>query len=232
MKVGRALHWRHRDPCALDDVMRVVQGERETLAAIAAGYDSGFSTGWAAGSRLILDLLVDAWHRDPATAFAAARSAYLDAARPLVPPDDDFGDTPAASLLVARILDRRVELEWLGEGGALIARDGELLARTRRHILRDEYADRFPPDTDLSKVPNVLTRVIGATPADSETLTVAIVPGDRVILASTKILDALSSEEIAAERGDPAAAADALLTRSVAAGDPWSAYVAVLDYAE
>jgi hypothetical protein len=188
--------------------VRTAERDGERLVAIAVGYDSGFSTGWPAGSRLILDLLVDAWQRDPATAFAVARAAYPERAVPLIDDIDDLGGGPGASLAIARVLPDRVAFEWLGECGALVVRAGAVVARTRRHTLGETH-----PMAAGSPQAHVLVRSIGAyqPDAESETLELAWQRGDRIVLATGRVFDGLPDDDLAA-----VPTADRILTRAVA----------------
>jgi hypothetical protein len=213
--IARAFRWRPETPCGLDDLVRELPGGG---LALANGYETGFSICWATGSRLLLDLFVAAWREDPSTAFEKARWAFPPLAAPLITdPDDTMGD-PAASLLVAAIAASSVELTWIGDGGAIVARAGAVLARSTPHTLPVHHA-------------RVLLRVISAQQADEPPgrITVPVRAGDTVVVASGAVLAAVAPDEIArlAATCDPQALADELVARAFAGKPPAFAAVGV-----
>lgn len=196
---GTAFRWR---PTAVGgeeaDFVRVVEAGGLTLAALANGYEDGFSTCWPPGSRLLLDLFVEAWlgahgatrarlHRAFLAAsdrFSAQVSGLVEAAAAL--PDE----LPGAVLLAVVIDGDTAHMNWIGGDIALVARGASATAETTPHTLveqlRRRSAGMSPPP-----IPDVVTRTIGPQAPDTGSpsyLSAELAPGDTVVLISRAAL--------------------------------------------
>ena len=140
------------------------------LALLANGYESGFSTCWPPGSRLILDLFEDAWRDSTgevaerlAVSFQRARATFVTEAPALITEEADFpDDAPAAALLAVAMEGSTAHAAWIGGDVAVLARGFESVAETTPHTLREKYRREHPQESaNLANVPNVLLRMIG-----------------------------------------------------------------------
>jgi hypothetical protein len=91
------------------DFVRVEHDGDVLIAALANGYECGFSVFWPPASRLVLDCFFEAWRTSSGplqhrlyAAFAQACSSFVAAAPGLLTADADFpDDEPSAILLVS-----------------------------------------------------------------------------------------------------------------------------------
>jgi len=116
VRTGTALRWRPTLPARITDLIRVhVDANGVVLALLANGFDSGFSTCWPIGSRLVLDLFVDAWTSSSgstpsrlATSLRRCREQFIAAVADLVGDEQIDTDPPDATLLAVAIEGAKV----------------------------------------------------------------------------------------------------------------------------
>jgi serine/threonine protein phosphatase PrpC len=184
--------------CEPADFVRVRQDGAVTLAVLGNAYDSGFATCWPAGSRLLLDLFFAEWDAGDArsplaarllTTFAATRQRFVAEAAALITPDADFPeDAPTAAMLAVVSRGHTAHVAWIGGDVAVLARRGEAAEVTAPHTLREQVRRERPELVqDLSAVPDILSRTIGAGAPDQgppSRATFQMHPGDWLLLLS------------------------------------------------
>jgi hypothetical protein len=151
------------------DIVRVYHDDPH-LAVMANAIDGPFSTCWPAGSRLMLDLFVVAWTTSTGrvkdrlfAAFERSRERFVARACSLLSFEPDYiGDHPAATLLAAVIEGTEVHVAGIGRDVALVARGSGVLAASVPHTLAERVRREDPDARDLSKIPNIIARVIAA----------------------------------------------------------------------
>lgn len=151
-------------------------------------------------------------------------------------------DTTAATITVLQVVagdQPRGELAWLGDSPAFLLRDGLLQQLTRPHNQAQELAESRLLSYEAAQrtaLSNVLTRGLGVVDGAPEMLTVALLPGDRVLVASDGVL-AIPLEALGQSLGqgdDARAAVNALLDAAIdfSAPDNVAAAVLVVDVPE
>jgi hypothetical protein len=221
--LGQALRWRVKPAAQLDDVLRVIDAGERLLLVLAAAYETGWSTCWAVGSRLLLDLFEESWraHGAVETAFAAAAAAFPARATPLIEPDELAG-APAASLLVADVGPTDVTITWLGEHRALRIRNGDTDEVAPSHTVRNRFAGTQAAQVNPA-VAHVLVGTIGVGDATQETRRADLRAGDALLLlgGAAARLDA----DLAGRN------ADAIVERAMGTREPQPSHaVALLAY--
>ncbi|MGH1348476.1 MAG: hypothetical protein ACRBN8_43420 [Nannocystales bacterium] len=143
------LRWRFEQLAhATSDLVRVSHRDDVTLALLANAGESGFSTCWPRGSRLLLDEFERAWDAGTgapdmrlADAFAAASTSFCENAAALHPPEPDIpGGLSYGTLLAVAVAGSRVE------GRGCLGRWGPGGARPRPHS-RGVHPSAPPPRT-------------------------------------------------------------------------------------
>jgi hypothetical protein len=244
-RTGTAFRWRPTHlPGEAADVVRVFDDGVFTLALLANGYECGFSTCWPPASRSMLDLFVDAWRSTSGSArerlldaFALARDRFVDRAPALVAPDADFPDDLPCAVLMAVVLEgAAAHVAWVGGDVAIVARNADVVFETTPHSLVERVRRAHPDVTDLSAVPNVLDRVIGGKPPDTEPpdcVTAMLAADDTLVLLSRAALrgpcvPARDAAVMAATTKEPWALAARLADAAFGNTDAAYAAVAVL----
>jgi hypothetical protein len=227
------------------DVVRVHDDRSGVvLALLANGFDSGFSTCWPPGSRLVLDLFLDAWATSTgptpkrlASAFLQCRDRFV-AGVPALISDKDDSDPPGGTLLAVAIDGATIHATWLGGDTALLARGFETVAKTTPHTLREQVGREHPDQAqNLDAIPNVVVRSFGPL-APQEVPDVAeftAQAGDTLLLLSSRILSepTMTPEEAAfaaAAYPSPAALAERLTDIAFRNGTGSFAAVAALRF--
>ncbi|MEM8818093.1 MAG: type VI secretion system-associated protein TagF [Pseudomonadota bacterium] len=127
-------------------------------------------------------------------------------------------DPAAASVAALLVQGRRYTVIWAGATRCLLLRDGTLRRLTRDHV--------------ETRLPMLLTRVVGgAQPLSPDTAIGHLEPGDRFLLCSQGLHASLADEEIAetlAQAPSPSAAAGALAQDALIAGAGHSATALVV----
>lgn len=169
------------------DVVRVID---EHVIAIANAFSDGWSPLWPEGSRLALDLFASSWSRtgDLEAGFAHVRLEFPSE------PRDDLAGEPGASLLAARVDGDCVDVVWIGPQHLVVVRDGVVVSRTQPDTLVEMgRAQGF--DMKDSQHRHVLTRTIRRDDiTEPHTARFALKKGDRVILASEAVDDAIGGQ--------------------------------------
>jgi len=220
--VTRAFRWKLAAPCEAADLMRV----EGTLVVMASGHEDGWSSCWAKGSRLLLDLFVEAWRRGGLdAAIAEVHATFPPRARELVPPDPDGWIDPGGTILAAELTAEHLAIRWIGGELALLLRDGAIVARSTPHTLREAMRAAGTEIPEGAQVPNVLTQAIfgEGRPLVVGALDVEVRAGDRLIVVSREVQRVLTAEQIA--RG---ADAEAIVEAAFATGTIPAA--AAIDY--
>gem|GEM_PF-1380101 len=195
------------------------------LALLANGFDSGFSTCWPTGSRLVLDLFVDAWTSSSgstssrlASSVGRSREQFVTAVPNLVGDQNLDIDPPGATLLAVAVEGARIHAAWIGGDKALLARGFEAVGRTTPHTLLEQFKRQYPDQAqNLDAIPNVVVRSFGPR-ADQDPPDVTVFDaqaGDTLLLLSKAALSGpcLPPEEAAfaaAAYASPAALAERL----------------------
>ena len=221
--------WTEQGVSADGGAFRVISGHDGDLwLALVTGSLSGWDTGAIAVSRPILDALeANALARDRprerrwAEAFGVAQVA-LDV---LAPPraEGEF-DLPCCTALCACLRGALAHVAWVGSEVALLVRSGKVARTTLPHTIGRDMVERgvVAPD-ELHRWPHayIPTRVLVAgRPARPESLVApwALLPGDRLVLASGRVARAYDADELGrvASFGPPEHAARALVEGAVA----------------
>jgi hypothetical protein len=189
VRLASGFRWRLPFPAAERDVLRLRVDAGVSVLAIANAYDSGFSTCWLPGSRLILDRFEEAWAAGSGpvadrlrAAFAAARAAFVAESALLVAYDDP-ADAAGATLHVVALDGAVAHAAWIGGEQAVVARGFQVAATTTPHTLAERFRAEGgePPPANLA---HIVTRTIrvddhGEPPS---TASFALAPGDTVIV--------------------------------------------------
>jgi len=128
------------------------------------------------------------------------------------------------------------EVAHVGDSRAYLLRAGDLRRLTADHSLVAVLvrSEAISPDRAAAHpLNNALTRSLGTGTAAVERATFEAWPGDRVVLCSDGLPDAVSEEEISAalvrHPGDPESAAQALVAAALEVGGPDNVTVVVVD---
>ena len=125
------------------------------------------------------------------------------------------------------------ELAHVGDSRAYLLRAGHLRRLTEDHSVAAELVRSGALASTRVATRNALTRSLGTGTASVESTSFKAWPGDRVLLCSDGLSDAIAEEVIARvlERfpGDPEKAAHGLVTTALDAGGPDNVTVMVID---
>lgn len=232
-----SVRWRFEQIAyATSDLVRVRTVDGTTLLLLANGYESGFSTCWPIGSRLLLDELERAWASGGGSAAArlgdaveAASAAFCEKAPSIVPADGDFGEEfVAGTFLAVAVTGATAEVVWVGDAGAVLVRRGAVAARTRPHTMgeriREEFGKGPPPAYPFR---GVVTRLIGPSRDDGgpETASFEMRAGDTLVLAtpsdvSTPVVPAETLASIVEAQSNVQAASAAVASAVYSNGEP------------
>lgn len=192
------LRWRHEEIAqATSHLVRVRHRDEVTLALLANAGESGFSTFWLSGSRLLLDEFERAWDAGTgpldvrlADAFAAASTSFCENAATLLPPDPDIpGGFAYGTLLAVAIAGSRVEIAWVGGARAVLVRGDAAEASTRPHTLLEQLREAgLGPPRNASWPFGILARTIGpgnTNDAGPNHARFELLPGDTLALLSS-----------------------------------------------
>lgn len=165
---------------------QILERPPHTIAVVANAYDSGFSTRWPRGSSILIAEVCGNWDATGGTVaarlretFYEAASAFIDEARTLLKPASPE-EEPAASLMVAVVERGVVHLAWVGEGCAVHARAGGVVARAKPHTL----GARRPGDAPEA-LRDTLARLIDSRHAYSVSEKLFVLePGDRFAMSN------------------------------------------------
>lgn len=242
VRIGTAVRWTRRGLTGESaDIVRTLHDGGVHLALMANAFQCAFSTCWPTGSRLILDLFIEAWDAAAGpirerllTAFEQARERFA-ARAPTLPPDPDFLDSPPAAVLLAVATDgAAVHMAWIGGDVAFVARGSRIIAETTPHTLLERIRRERPDITDLSNIPSVLVRTITAGERKRpDYLVTEVAAGDTVVLLSraafhVPCVPVRDAALTAAAYRSPAALAELLAQRVLADTDAPYAAVAVI----
>ena len=223
------------------DFVRIRDDADAQLVAIANAYDSGFSTCYPPGSRLVLDALDAAWTASsgPLTkrlrdAFERVRQRFVAEAPGLVPCDPDFPDQPGAVLLAIAREGTTLHAVWIGGDIAFLVRGSRVIAETTPHTMYERLRQENPGVAiDIGEFSNIVSRTIGPRADDGDPPSCAsfkAAPGDALLVMSRAALrSGVTVEEAAAAtagRSRPVAVAEHLADLAASRGNP--AYVAVV----
>lgn len=163
------------------------------LLGLASGSETGWDTGCAWISELVLEALLGSLQRqrDPGLegldrALEAAARAL--SAHPKTPaPDPDF--SPSATLIVAYLGPAHAEIGWVGAERAVLIRNGTLAEATRPHSLREMLLERGDLIPEGTVIPPVVTRILSPQGVQGAAGRArwALEPGDRVLLLSKSL---------------------------------------------
>jgi protein phosphatase len=216
-----------------EDTPHQLAASEGTIAAVADGMGGHGSGDLASAVTLdgVLDFAVNEmpWH---ATVDEAHRRELVEgfghAARAIqerlwaVAERERASPHLGTTLTIAYLLPRELFVAHVGDSRCYVQRDGQLTQVTEDHTLAREAA-REEPGVDLSHLSHILVNAIGgdrrAPRADG--LWVALQAGDRVLLCSDGLSDALDDDAIRTRLGRAESAGDAcalLVQAAVEAG--------------
>jgi PPM family protein phosphatase len=125
------------------------------------------------------------------------------------------------------------EIAHVGDSRAYLLRAGHLRRLTEDHSLAAELARSEALASSRVANRNALTRSLGTGTASVESTTFEAWPGDRILLCSDGLTDAIAEKEIARVLetfpGAPEKAAHGLVTAALEAGGPDNVTVVVVD---
>ncbi|TCO70519.1 PP2C family protein-serine/threonine phosphatase [Rhodovulum euryhalinum] len=144
-----------------------------------------------------------------------------------------------ATVVAAMIRNAVAHLVWAGDSRAYLLRAGHLRLLTRDHTVVQDLVDQGalgPHEAETHPESHVVTRAVGMGPGfEAESLSVPVVPGDRLLLCSDGLPRCLSQQEIAGllrRAASPAEACRALVAAALDAGAPDNVSVIVVDLVE
>lgn len=164
------------------------------LLGLASGSETGWDTGCAWVSELVLEALLGSLQRQRDPGLEGLNRALEAAARALTAhpkapaPDPDF--SPGATLIVAYLSPAHAEIGWVGAERAILIRGGTLAEATRPHSLREMLLERGDPIPEGTVIPPVVTRFLspqGVQGGAAGRARWALEPGDRVLLLSKSL---------------------------------------------
>ena len=125
------------------------------------------------------------------------------------------------------------EVAHVGDSRAYLLRAGHLRRLTEDHSVAAELVRSGAMVSTRVASRNALTRSLGTGTASVESTTFEAWPGDRILLCSDGLSDAIDEKEIAGVLetflGDPEKAAHGLVTAALEAGGPDNVTVVVVD---
>jgi hypothetical protein len=211
-RIGHAFRWRlTKQACELSDLIRIRDEAGVLMIALANGHEDGWSTCWAKGSRLVLDLLLEAWlaaggelaERAPA-AIDEVRRQFPARARALLPAEpDDLSGPPGATLLVGSLDGASGRFDWIGPDSGLLIRGGTIASQTTPHTLGEHMRAQGIPEATLTKLSSVVMRSISehVTPgfeSRSGAQTFSLEDGDCLLLVNDALRRSLTTDDLVA----------------------------------
>lgn len=230
--------------CELADLIRIHDEAGALMIALANGHEDGWSTCWARGSRLVLDLLLEAWRaargelaeRAPA-AIDEVRRQFPARARALAADDpDDLCGAPAGTIVMASIDGASGRFDWIGPDSGLVIRGGAVATQTLPHTLQERAREEGVLEENVAKLPPVAVRFISAHVAadfdsSGDERSFLLEPGDCVLLVNDDLRSVLSAADLvacASAHDAPQTIAADLVARAFESGSiPYAAAVAV-----
>ncbi|GAA0293639.1 PP2C family protein-serine/threonine phosphatase [Rhodovulum strictum] len=144
-----------------------------------------------------------------------------------------------ATVVATMIRNAVAHLVWAGDSRGYLMRGGHLRLLTRDHTLVQDLVDRGALGADQAEShpdSHVVTRAVGmGSGFAAESLSVPVVPGDRLLLCSDGLPRCVSQQDIAAILGRadaPAETCRALVAAALAAGAPDNVSVIVIGIEE
>lgn len=207
-----------------------------TLWAVADGM-GGYDLGDVASDMVIDALAALGDDGDPVTDLSdglyRANTAVYARAR-------DVGSGRMGATVVAAMIRRAVvHLVWAGDSRAYLLRGGLLRMLTRDHTVVQHLVEAGALSADQAErhpESHVVTRAVGMGPGfEVESVSVPLVPGDRLLLCSDGLHGCLSDSQIAtllATGRPPADSCKALIAAALEAGAPDNVSVIVVDLRE
>ena len=245
VRTATAFRWRPTHVAHATDFVRIRHDGDTQLVAIANAYDSGFSSCYPPGSRLMLDVLDAAWTVSSGPAkerlrdtFDRARQRFIADAPALVPWDPDFPEVPSAVLLAIAIEGAALHAVWIGGDIATLVRGSRAIAETTPDTLYERFRRENPGVAiDVSVWANFVSRTIGPRADDREPPSFAsfeVAAGDTLLVMSRAALrSGVTVEEAAAATAghpSPVAVSEYLADLALSRGSPAYVAVAVLQF--
>lgn len=195
------------------------------LWAVADGMGGMARGDWAASQ--VVDALGFVVRDDDCDGMVAATAHAIHAANRVILTEAEAQGAQMGTTVVALVMrDRRFAMLWVGDSRGYLWRDRQLHRLTRDHSQVQELIDRgllTPDEATRHPLRSTLTRAVGVTdPVLIDSISDTILPDDIFLLCSDGLHGVISEAEIAAclDSGDNAAAARALVQRSLESGAP------------
>ncbi|MEX5729125.1 serine/threonine protein phosphatase PrpC [Rhodovulum iodosum] len=207
-----------------------------TLWAVADGM-GGYDLGDVASDMVIDALATLSDDGDPVADLTdrliRANAAVLARAR-------EAGGGPMGATVVACMIRRAVaHLVWAGDSRAYLMRSGHLRLLTRDHTVVQDLVEAGalnPDEAGRHPESHVVTRAVGmGADFEVDSVSVPIVPGDRLLLCSDGLHGCLSESRIATALAGPVAPGEVckgLVADALEAGAPDNVSVIVVDLKE
>jgi len=113
--------------------------------------------------------------------------------------NDRLGTDAGATVVAAMIEGSTAQIAWAGDSRAYLLRDGKLAALTRDHSVVQELVDAgllTPDAAERHPQSHVVTRALGVTDDPQlQTVGVALMPGDRLLLCSDGLSRSLRHDD-------------------------------------
>jgi PPM family protein phosphatase len=195
-----------RDPQVLE--------EKGRLYLVCDGM--GGTSGGEVASRLAVETIIERYYAAEGDSRAALLRAIRTASAAIATrADEDQGLSDMGSTVVALVvMDDRYIHAHVGDSRAYLLREGRLAQLTRDHLHILDELGVSEEDAETHPNKNILSRALGYVDAsEPECGLVPGRPGDRILLCSDGLSDALSRDEIhtALEQSSPQCAVDLLL---------------------
>lgn len=189
---------------------RLLDAPERALWVIADGM-GGHKAGDVAADTLVAHLEASTAITDAAT----LKDALIQANDLIRAQTEGQGGTTVVALQVA---ERVATLSWAGDSRAYLIRDGELRLLTHDHSVVQQLVDAGVITTDQAlhhPHANVITNALGTSAeVRIDTVTVDLIPHDRILLCSDGLSRSLSDRDVAGDCGlDPLA--DRMLTNAL-----------------
>jgi len=215
-----------------DAILTDPEGELWAVADGMGGYDHG---------DVASDIVIDALATMPDGGGPVAMiGACLHEANARVAARAQQGRGPmGATVVVALIRQAVAHLVWAGDSRAYLMRRGHLRRLTHDHTVVQDLVDSGAlnaADAESHPEAHVVTRAVGMGPDfEVESLSVPLVPADRLMLCSDGLPRAVAQQTISAlmrDTREPEATAGALVRAALEAGAPDNVSVIVVDIEE
>jgi serine/threonine protein phosphatase PrpC len=210
VRVGQAAQWRPAlRPREMSDRVRVHEAEDVLLVVSANSGACGWSSGWSAGSRLLLDLFMDSWRSSTGTidarfrdAFEATRRTFPSHVKAIV--SDEMAGAeggPHGMMTAIAIHDEQFRALWIGSDSALLIRNFSIAQKCTPHTLREDARAQGMSEEDIATtLRDVETQVISDGIRNDVGQLESVAPlraGDWLLLVNRHLLDVLSHEDVA-----------------------------------